>query len=138
MGNKILAGGIILDKDQKVLLLHRNTKVRQQWEMPGGTGEIGELPTQTTRRELKEELGVDVEIVKNLGMQEITLGQKVYDYYWYLVDILEGMPEVIETDTFDDLKFFSVEELQSMMNELSPNAQNFVKAIVDKKISFES
>ena len=138
MNNKILAGGVILDKDQNILLLHRNTKVRQQWEMPGGTGEPREMPTQTTRRELKEELGVDIEIVKSLGMQEIILGQKVYDYYWYLVDILEGMPEVIETDTFDDLKFFSVEELQSMMNELSPNAQNFVKAIVDKKISFES
>ena len=31
-----LAGAIILDKDNRILLIHRNTPELKQWELPGG------------------------------------------------------------------------------------------------------
>lgn len=43
--NKVeLSGAIILDKQNKILLIHRNTKELKQWELPGGKLELGELP----------------------------------------------------------------------------------------------
>ena len=67
-----LAGAVILDENKSILLMHRNTRKLKQWELPGGKLEIGEEPEQAAKRELKEELGIDVE-VKNL----LLLGQVI-------------------------------------------------------------
>jgi len=60
-----LAGCVILDEKGRVLLLHRETSKRVQWETPGGKVEPGESEKQAAVREVKEELGVDVKILKD-------------------------------------------------------------------------
>ncbi|MBI5135500.1 NUDIX domain-containing protein [Candidatus Uhrbacteria bacterium] len=54
-----------VEHDGKVLLSQRNEPtnpaVHLVWEFPGGTNHFGETLEQTCVRELKEELGVDVE-----------------------------------------------------------------------------
>ena len=49
-----LAGCLIMDKRGKVLLLHRNTPDRQQWETPGGKVDQDEEAPITAQRETKE------------------------------------------------------------------------------------
>jgi len=53
--------GIVFE-DGKVWLRKNE---RDEWELPGGKIEQGEQPSETVARELKEELGFDVE-VKNV------------------------------------------------------------------------
>ena len=65
-----VAGAILLDKDNKILLIHRNTAEMQRWELPGGKLEKGEIPEATTIRELKEELNIDVKPLKYVGFKE--------------------------------------------------------------------
>jgi len=43
-----LADCIIQDKDGKILLLHRNTPKRTQWEIPGGKIKEGEVQAGKT------------------------------------------------------------------------------------------
>lgn len=53
----------VLRKDGEVLLCHRSPERRwypDVWDFPGGHVIPGELPEQALRRELLEELGVDV------------------------------------------------------------------------------
>ena len=52
--------GVIL-KDDKVILLKNE---RNEWELPGGKLELGESPLACVRRELQEELNLDVTPVK--------------------------------------------------------------------------
>ena len=50
----------IVIQDGKLLLLKRNEEpYKDQWDLPGGYMSKGEMPEETLRKELKEELGVD-------------------------------------------------------------------------------
>lgn len=60
---RILAGACVV-KNNKVLLLQQSTKSRHpnKWGPPGGHLEKNETPTETCKREVKEEAGIDITI----------------------------------------------------------------------------
>ena len=59
------ASALIIHKG-KMLFVRSNT-TREQWAFPGGKREKNETPQQTVSREIKEELGLDLEIKRGLG-----------------------------------------------------------------------
>ena len=60
MAYKSFAAGYLV-KDNKVFLVHN--KKYNKWVPPGGHIEENETPDQTAIRELREEVGLDVEII---------------------------------------------------------------------------
>jgi 16S rRNA (cytosine1407-C5)-methyltransferase len=58
----------ILEKEGKILLCQRKADDAQalKWEFPGGKVKIGENPQNCLKRELKEELEVEVEVCRRL------------------------------------------------------------------------
>ncbi len=127
-----LAGCVILDKNQNMYLLHRNKKGVVQWELPGGKVDPGESDEQTAIREIREELGVTVNLVRSLGMTQFEENDTNHIYTWYLAEIQEGTPSIREPHTFDDLKSFSVDELSSL--KLSNNMMKLYEAILAGKV----
>lgn len=65
----------IILKDNKVLIAQRaeGQKLAGKWEFPGGKIEDGETPEECLKREMKEELNVDIEIGEFFG-------ESVYHY----------------------------------------------------------
>jgi 8-oxo-dGTP diphosphatase len=59
----LVAACALVDADGRVLLAERpaGKTMAGLWEFPGGKVETGERPEQTLIRELKEELGIDIE-----------------------------------------------------------------------------
>lgn len=121
-----LAGCILLNPRSGILLLHRNTPTRQQWEIPGGKVEPGESSVQAGIRELKEELGIGVQMLRKLGHKEFTEDDNQLQYSWFLAKIASGKPQIMEPETFDDLQYFSLAELHSKHASLSPGIHNFL------------
>ena len=121
-----LAGCVIRDQQSRILLLHRNTPQLTQWELPGGKIEQGETASAAAIREVEEELGVKVRIEKYLGSGKFIHDETNFDYAWYSAIILKGKPSVMETETFDDLRYFSLKDLQDNHHIISINVQNFL------------
>ena len=56
----VTAGAIITDSHRNVLLLKHRFRPGTGWGLPGGFMEKGEQPDETLRRELREEIGLEV------------------------------------------------------------------------------
>ena len=75
---------IVLHYKGKVLLLYRKDEpVKDHWWISGGRVFRDEMSEDAARRKAKEELGIDIEFVKKIGVYE-----KVFP-----ADSLEDMPE---------------------------------------------
>jgi len=65
---QVLAAVII--NDQKILCVQRGTHkypyLTNKWEFPGGKMEAGESQEQTIRREIREELSMEIQPIKHL------------------------------------------------------------------------
>ena len=102
---KHLAGCVIFDWNMNVLLLHRNTPELTQWELPGGKVEVGETHEEAAIRELKEELGIEVRLTAKLGNTEFDDNGIHWIYTWFQARIEDGIPQIMETERYDDLEF---------------------------------
>ncbi len=67
-GNPVPAASIAVFRDGKVLLARRARP--RLWSLPGGRIEPGETAEQAALRELREEVGVEAEIVAPAGERE--------------------------------------------------------------------
>lgn len=82
-------GGVVIFRG-KILLLYKNYKNKYEgWVLPKGTVEEGEEYKQTALREVKEETGVDANIIKYVGKSQYTFNTAsdliVKDVHWYLM-----------------------------------------------------
>ena len=57
----VTAAGIVVDKKGRVLLLKHRFRPGSGWGMPGGFIAAGEQPEEGLRRELREEIGLELE-----------------------------------------------------------------------------
>lgn len=59
------SAAIILNKNEKVLIV--KPTYREKWLIPGGIDEYNESPLASCRREIKEEIGLDIKMKKLLS-----------------------------------------------------------------------
>lgn len=84
----------ILEKDGKFLIAqrHRNDTHGLKWEFPGGTMRSGECGEDAIIRELKEELNIEVEVVRYYGYYT----EPPIRVQYYLVRYLSGEIKLVE------------------------------------------
>jgi 8-oxo-dGTP diphosphatase len=58
-GQPLLARAVLTDDRHRVLLVH-TTGRRPRWGLPGGIVQLNESPRAAARREIREELGLDI------------------------------------------------------------------------------
>jgi len=78
MESKFIIGafGIILNEHKQVLLCHRRDY--DLWNLPGGRLKDRESPWDGVKREIEEETGLKVEIIKLLGIYSKSEKMKLF------------------------------------------------------------
>ena len=56
-------GGVVVDDGRALLIRRGNEPLMGQWSIPGGTLELGETLAEGTAREVKEETGLEVNVL---------------------------------------------------------------------------
>ncbi len=123
-----LAGCVIRDTEGKLLLLHRNTEKLTQWELPGGKVDPEDKDHAAAAiREIKEELGIDVRILKHLGQASFEANDTVWLYNWFEAEQIDANqnPAVMEPETFDRVDHIHPEDLRGR-DDLSLNVVNLL------------
>ena len=130
----------ILNNEKKVLLALRGQKAKNErgkWEIPGGSVEFGETLEEALKREIREELGVEIEIKELLDVcSHIIPDEK---QHWvsptYICQITNGIPINKEQEKCDQIGWFSIQEAEKL--PLSLVTIHDIEVLKSKKILYE-
>jgi ADP-ribose pyrophosphatase YjhB (NUDIX family) len=95
-------------QDGKILLVQE--KMDQRWCMPGGWGDVGEIPSNMVAREVWEESGFEVKPTKLVGVYDANRDGRPLQFFHaykivFLCEILSGFArpseETLAVDFFD-------------------------------------
>lgn len=112
---RIGVGALIWGRDGRILLVRHHPDTGwdpDMWFTPGGAIEEGELPEDAIRREVMEEVGVEVEVLRlhRVNNEVLVHGEKEADTYFFQFDVMVtgGRPaprpgEIIEARWFHKL-----------------------------------
>ncbi len=112
-------GAIIQNEKDQVLLLKRPDTITPDrttsgmWSVPGGEVKFMEKVEDALKREVREEIGVEVEIIKPIEYHDQILDESQVHWHCqsFLCKIKEGKPEIHEPSKCEDLKWFDTDIL---------------------------
>ncbi len=114
-------GAFILNDRNEVLMLLRSKNCKNEagkWMIPGGSVDFNERLEDCAMREVKEEIGVDVEVIGLIAAVNHILPEE--NQHWvaptFKCIIKSGEPKILEPEKHDELKWFP---LGSMPENLS-------------------
>jgi len=121
----VSVGAFIVNDKKEILLLKRSQKAKNEkgkWEAPGGAVEFGEKLEEAIRREIREELGVEIEILRQFpAKDEILVEDK---QHWvpttFLAKVLQGFtPKNMEPNKHDAIGWFEVDNFPSPLSYIT-------------------
>jgi 8-oxo-dGTP diphosphatase len=109
--HKIIGVGVIWN-DQKQILIDRRRQEGTMgglWEFPGGKIELGETVEECIQREIKEELGIEIEVREHLITIDHTYTHLRVSLTVHHCRYLTGIPQPLECD---EIRWVEMDELE--------------------------
>jgi 8-oxo-dGTP diphosphatase len=99
----------IIERDEQFLIARRSPgrHLARKWEFPGGKIEPGESEIEALERELREELGVEVEIIERLTPVEHRYPDRSLRLIAFRCRIVDGAPQAGE---HEELRWIGIDE----------------------------
>jgi ADP-ribose pyrophosphatase len=102
----------IISKEDKILTTRRSLgDYKDMWEFPGGKMELGETRGEALKREIKEELEVDINISSYLTTIDYDYSDFHLKMHCFLCHIYDGQ---LSLNVHNDAKWLSLEELDKL------------------------
>lgn len=107
-------GALIVNDKNETLLEKRTSKSRNAsgfWSKPGGGVELGEKVEDALKRETKEELDIEIEVIKFLCFTEGVVDGQHWIALNYLAKIKSGKVKNLEPEKHEEVKWFNLDNL---------------------------
>lgn len=112
MTSMIEVAAAIIENEQGQILIARRRQGKSQeglWEFPGGKLERGETPEACLRRELLEEMNIEIAPYEPFGVNEHDYGSVQVRLFAYKAKFVRG---VIRLTDHDEYRWAGVDELK--------------------------
>ena len=129
-------GAMVRNEKGEILFLKRTEKCRNEagkWNFPGGGLEFGETQDEAVKREVLEETGLEVKIVRILKIIDHIIEEEGQHWFnpIYETKVVGGNLENMEPHKCSEIKWFSPDKLPGNM---TINLQELFKAVADGSI----
>lgn len=114
--DKVFSRVLIKDEDNNILVVQDRANV---WNFPGGKQELGETPLECAKREIKEEIGLNVHKLTEVYKGEFYFGNTGWKGYFYFADSVRGVPSMNEVDKIKGIRFVNSDDKVNFPIELS-------------------
>lgn len=121
----VSVGAFILNDEGELFLNKRSKNARNEkgfWEAPGGSVNFGEKRIDAIKREVKEEFGIDIEIIRTLQTADEILPK--YKQHWipttYIAKIKKGQkPKIMEPHKSDAIGWFPLNKVPKPLSYIT-------------------
>ena len=107
--------GILIEENQ-ILLVRQKLSEKRSWSLPGGRLERGETISEGMIREMKEETGLDVEIIRMLYLCDVETSANTVLHISFLLKRSGGKIQLpnneFDENPIGDVRFVPVTELE--------------------------
>jgi 8-oxo-dGTP diphosphatase len=117
----VSVGAMIFNDKHDLLLCKRGQKAKNErgcWEIPGGAVEFGETLQEAIKREMKEELNVEVELLEQLPAANHIIPNE--HQHWvpttFLTKVTHGTLTIMEPEKCDAIGWFPLTKLPNPLS----------------------
>lgn len=123
---KFLVGvdALIVNQDQEILLFDHSYRKDFPWGLPGGYLKRGEDPAGAAVREIKEESGLKVRIIKPLVVDGADDSPRIDIVF---LGVLDGEMDFKPSHEVTDVQFFSPERLPNLIHRQQEIIQHYFR-----------
>ena len=131
LSRKIMGAGALFFNEDKQLLIVKPT-YQDGWSIPGGVVDENESPLEACIREVKEEIGLDVEIKKFLCVHYLSATSDrpenvQFLFYGGVLTPKEIEKIILQPDELSEYKFLEVNEALALFREVA--SKRFAEAV---------
>jgi 8-oxo-dGTP diphosphatase len=111
------SNAIVFNSKDEILMLKRSSTDEAfpgGWEIPGGGVDYGETPQESLKREVMEECGLSVKILKLLAVHDFYLGEIQVFEITFLSKVTDDKYEVKLSSEHTDYKWISFKDTSSL------------------------
>lgn len=128
-------GAVLVNDKGEIFITKRGQKAKNEkgkWEIPGGSVEFGETLEKALKREMREEVGVEIKLIELLGVYDHIISDE--KQHWvsptFMCKIIKGTPKILEPEKCEVIGWFTLENAQKL--DLSLITKHDVKLLIKK------
>ena len=120
----------LVEKNKILLVKEGKGPQNGLWGLPKGSVDEGELPQLAVKRELREECGIEAEVLGLVGLRECLIKQTPAIFMAYLIDSKKSVIK-IDNDEITDYGWFEIKDFQTL-----PWISEAMKELAEKAVTY--